>query len=68
MGELEQTQQEGPGLFEFEYCNECGGDEEHHKISLLFDLPRAVCKFPPDEETGGFHPTIAAFRKEEAAK
>ncbi len=51
-------------LFECEYCHECGGDTQHHQVTFsLFNLPFAMCLFPPDEDTGNFHPTIAAFRK-----
>ena len=31
-------------LFEFEYCNECGGDVEDHNYVLLMGHWFAVCK------------------------
>ena len=71
MSEPEQTPQEWLESYFFDtYCDECGGDTEHHHVSYaLFDLPRAICMFPPDEETGNPHPTISAFKekKEEAS-
>jgi hypothetical protein len=49
-------------LFEFEYCEECGGDAEHHTVSGdPLGHPHAWCKFPPDAD-GNQHPTIKAFR------
>lgn len=36
--------------FEFEYCCECGGDEEDHVASLVLGNPFAWCKHPVSDE------------------
>lgn len=34
-------------MFEHEYCDECGGDVEHHDCTAdPFGLPHATCKLP----------------------
>lgn len=72
MTEPQQTQQEFlEHLFFDEYCDECGGDAEHHIVLGDFPFPStyfAQCQFPPNEETGEYHPTIAAFRKAKEEK
>ena len=56
-------------MFHYQYCDECGGDAEHHQVSYaIFEKPFAFCTFPPSEETGERHPTILAFRKVEEEK
>lgn len=52
-------------LFEFEFCDECGGDAEHHRVVYdplgnLF----AQCIYPPCECCGRAAPEIVAFRRE----
>lgn len=66
MTEPEQAPQEFlERLFYDEYCAECEGDAQHHQVTYApFDKPFAFCRFPPNEDTGVFHPTILEFRKE----
>lgn len=50
-------------LFEYEYCDECGGDAEHHDVLSDFPLAGtffAKCRFEPGDD-GQPHPTVAAF-------
>jgi hypothetical protein len=54
-------------FFEFENCDECGGDERHHTAVGTLGNWFAYCNLPPNEETGEFHPTIAEIRETEAA-
>lgn len=65
--ETEQTSQEFfERLFYDGYCAEWAGDVQHHQVTYaLFGKPFAFCMFPPIEEAGEQHPTIAAFRKAE---
>jgi hypothetical protein len=51
-------------LFEYDYCDECGGDAEHHEV--LTDFPFggtffARCRFPAADD-GSQHPVVTAFR------
>lgn len=50
-------------LFEFEYCDECGGDAEHHSPVVVHGLWFARCVWPPSDD-GTFHPVIQAFQEE----
>ena len=52
------------GQFEFEFCDECGGDAEHHQVGPVLGNPFAWCMYPM---TNGekYHPVIAEFRGEE---
>lgn len=53
-------------LFESEYCNECGGDAQHHTAIPLNGNWFARCNYSPGEETNWeYHPVIIAFRKKE---
>lgn len=55
--------------FEFEYCEECGGDAQHHTVIVVAGNPFARCDYPPSKETDWEqHPTIAAYRKIEDAR
>jgi hypothetical protein len=49
--------------FEDHYCEECGGDAQHHTAVPLNDNWFARCDFPRDEQTDKLHPVIAEFRK-----
>ena len=52
-------------LFEFNYCEECGGGEQHHTVcGGPFGNYFAKCDYPPSAENGWQHPVIAAYRKE----
>ena len=61
------TQSQLPGawladLFRYNYCDECGGDIEHHDaIPLILGNWFAQCCYPPNED-GTYHPIIAAYR------
>jgi len=51
-------------LFCDSYCEECGGDAEHHEV--ISDFPFAgmhfaSCRFPVDDEDNR-HPVVEAFR------
>lgn len=51
-------------LFFDSYCDECGGDTEHHDVLSDFPFPGtffARCRFEPGDD-GQPHPTVAAFR------
>jgi len=49
-------------LFEFEYCDECGGDAEHHTALHFMGNWFGRCDYPLDKD-GNFHPVIKKFRK-----
>lgn len=50
--------------FEYEYCEECGGDAQHHAVASVMGNPFAYCLYPPSTETNyEFHPVIVAFRR-----
>lgn len=55
-------------LFEWEYCEECGGDARHHTAISLLGPGNwfAVCDYPPDDD-GNPHPVVARFRAEDAS-
>ena len=56
------------GLFEYEYCAECGGDVQHHTVCVVMGNYFARCDYPPTVETGWEqHPVIKAFRSEVTA-
>lgn len=48
-------------LFEYEFCENCGGDAAHHEPRIVLGNWFAYCRFPPDEETGEWHPFIKAY-------
>lgn len=49
--------------FEYNYCEECGGDAEHHTPVGVLGNWFAFCLYPPSPETNWeFHPVIAAYR------
>lgn len=48
-------------LFSCEYCDECGGDAEHHSPGIVMGSWFAVCRFPADED-GTLHRIISDFR------
>jgi len=54
-------------LFECEYCSDCGGDAEHHRVLEDYPFPGtffAACCFPRGEsEDAPLHPTVAAFHE-----
>jgi len=50
-------------LFEYEFCSECGGDAEHHRVILSPVGNRfAQCQYPRDED-GCRNPVIKEFHK-----
>ena len=51
-------------LFESEYCDECGGDAEHHSAVAFMGNWFARCVWPPDDD-GRLHPVIAEYRRKE---
>lgn len=48
-------------LFEFNYCEECGGDVQHHTAVPFMGNWFARCDYPPPDGSDQ-HPVIAAFR------
>jgi len=48
--------------FEYEYCEECGGDACHHKAIQVAGNWFAQCQYSRNED-GTLHPVIAAYRK-----
>lgn len=48
-------------LFEFEYCEECGGDAQHHTAVPFLGNWFARCDYPPDDD-GQQHKIIRIFR------
>lgn len=52
-------------LFAFEYCEECGGDAEHHTAVPFMGNWFARCDCPCSDE-GEPHPVIQKFRAEAA--
>lgn len=49
--------------FEYHYCDECGGDFEHHTAIPFNGNWFARCDYPKDEE-GNYHPVIQKYREE----
>lgn len=49
-------------MFECQYCEECGGDAEHHTAVPFLGNWFARCDYPRDPETGDDHPVVAAYR------
>ena len=50
--------------FEFEYCEECGGDPQHHTPAIVMGNWFAVCAYPPSKETDWkTHPAIQAYQE-----
>lgn len=47
-------------LFETEYCEECGGDAEHHTAVPFMGNWFARCDYPAK---GKMHPVIEAFHR-----
>lgn len=50
-------------LFEFDFCEFCGGDHQHHVALPFLGNWFARCCFPPNED-GSYHDTIKQFRSE----
>jgi hypothetical protein len=64
MGNLNRKPEEWlRSQFEFSYCEECGGDAEHHTAVPFMGNWFARCDYPPNEETGELHPVVRAFRE-----
>lgn len=53
--------------FEHEYCEECGGDAQHHTAVPFMGNWFARCDYPRTSD-GEMHPHIAAFRCEEVKR
>lgn len=51
--------------FEFEFCEECGGDAVHHTAVPFIGNWFGRCDYPVDIATGTLHPVVAAYRNEE---
>jgi hypothetical protein len=49
--------------FILHYCDECGGDTQHHTAVPVMGNWFARCDYPPDEN-GNRDPVIETFRKE----
>jgi len=48
-------------LFQDSYCDDCGGDAQHHTAIPLLGNWFARCDFPPNED-GVRHPMIQEYR------
>jgi len=48
-------------MFKSIYCDDCGGDTQHHTAVPFESNWFARCDFPPDED-GNQHPKVAAYR------
>ena len=48
-------------MFECHYCDECGGDAQHHTAVPVMGNWFARCDYPR-QSSGKLHPTIAEFR------
>ena len=55
-------------LFKYEYCNDCGGDTEHHDAIPFVGNWFAKCKFPIPEGSDDYHPVIQEFRVKDTLK
>ena len=49
-------------LFSYNYCEECGGDVQHHLAIPFHGNWFAKCNYPRNETTGELHPVIQKFR------
>ena len=49
-------------LFECQYCDECGGDAEHHTAVPFNGNWFARCDYPRDENDE-LHPVVKEFRE-----
>jgi hypothetical protein len=50
-------------LFEYEYCDECGGDAIHHEVCVGPMGWFARCLYEMPEDSEAWHPVIAKFRE-----
>lgn len=55
-------------LFWSEYCDECGGDVQHHEAIPVMGNWFARCRFPSDERTGDMHPEVLDYRSTKEAE
>lgn len=54
--------------FEYEYCEECGGDTQHHNVIGVMWNWFALCLFPPSQATDWErHPVIKDYRAAQEA-